>query len=62
MRPPEDEQLGPLLSLVVGILVLCIVFLVILLPFSSSQGTTAGVIAGLGTLLTSIIVTRAVKR
>lgn len=64
MKPPDlqDDQLGKLLSVVVILLVLCIVYLVVLLPFSSSQGTSAAAIGGLGTLLTSIIVTRAVKK
>lgn len=55
---PKDPDFGPFLSLVILLLVLCIVFLALTLPFSaalhSDQGAVAGVIATLTGLVLGV--------
>jgi len=57
VKPPDlkDRDLGSLRSLVVLLLSLCIVYLVLLLPWSPSPGAVGGAIAALTTLLGAII-------
>lgn len=62
MRLPEDETLGRLLSLVVGLLVLLIAYLVLLLPFTSRPGAVGAAIGVLGTLLSAIVLSRAARK
>ena len=62
VKVPTDDEFGPLLSLVVLLLVLCIAFLVVTLPFSSvlhmDAGVVAGVISALGTVLGAVLYSR----
>lgn len=53
-----DPQYGPLLSVVIGLLLLCIVYLVALLPFSPNQGAIGGALAALAVLLGAVIEVR----
>lgn len=59
---PTDPELGPLLSAVIFLLLLCIVFLAATVPFSavlgSDAGVTAGVIATLAGLMSLAIKAR----
>ena len=55
----KDEQLGTVLSKVVAVLVLCIIYLVILLPFSSNDSIIGSAIGVLATLVGTIISVRA---
>lgn len=45
----KDKELGSLRSLVLGLLVLCIVYLVLLLPWSPHPEAVGGAIAALAT-------------
>lgn len=64
MKTPnlKDDQLGSLLSLVVLLLVLAIIYLVILLPFSGRAAEMGGAIAGMATLVGIIIGLRAARQ
>jgi type II secretory pathway component PulM len=62
MKAPEDEDLGRLLSWVVALLVLAIVYLVILLPFSGNAGVVVGAITALTGLIGAIVTVRAIRR
>lgn len=64
MKEPtfNDNELGRLLSLVIVVLVLCVAYLVILLPFSGNSGVIGGAIAALTTLIGGIVGVRAIRR
>lgn len=62
MKLPEDETLGKLYSMVVAGLVLCLLYLAILLPFSSSPGTSVTAIGAIAGLLGTIITVKAVRK
>ena len=57
MKPNDlkDKELGSLRSLVLVLLVLCIVYLVLLLPWSPHPETVVAAISGLGTLAGAIL-------
>ena len=63
VKAPEDDQLGRLLSLVVTLLVLCIAYLVVLLPVAllvtGNADVVAAAIGALATLLGTIVTLRA---
>lgn len=64
MKTPDlkDDQLGSLLSLVVLLLILAIIYLVILLPFSGRAAEMGGAIAGMLGLVGTIVGVRAWKQ
>jgi hypothetical protein len=51
----KDKELGSLRSLVVAVLVLAILYLALLLPFSDQAGAIGGAIAALTTLVGAIV-------
>lgn len=64
MKPDDlrDKELGNLRSLVVGLLVLAIVYLVLLLPWSPHPEAVGAAIAALTTLVGAIIGASALRR
>lgn len=57
-----DDQLGKLLSAVVALLALCIMYLVILLPFSDQPATVGTAIGALSVCLAGIVGVRSIRR
>ena len=62
IKLPHDDDLGPLLGLVVFALSLAVVYLVISLPFAANSGEVTGAIVALTTLIGSIVGVRIHRR
>lgn len=64
MKPPDlqDKELGSLRSWIVLLLVLVIVYLGVLLPWSDQAGAVGGAIAALTTLVGAIVGASAWRR